>query len=237
MSRDGPATGTWLKFAALVAFVTTMVAVVHFAGGIEVLEYDRVQAQLAAAGAWAPLIYVAVYALATLATVPGTVLTVLGAALFPLGWAYLLVLIGATLGACLSFVVARVLGRDAVEQSLARATGGFAEKVREWTGRVERNGIFAIAYLRLAYVPFPLLNYAAPLTGVSLRDFTIGTLLGIIPGAFVFVFMGNTLRDAWETGSVAGLQPWQVAASVVLFGVSLSIPIVLQRRFGPPRKG
>lgn len=225
-------TGAWIKFAVLVGLLGLMVVGVHLGGGLDLLEFDRMQAAIEDAGPWAPLAYIALYAVLTVATVPGTLLTVTGAALFPLGWAYLMVLVGAMLGACASFVLARALGREVVEKSLARAEGDFGEKLRGWTARVADNGLLAIAYLRLVYVPFPVLNYAAPLTGVRLRDFALGTLLGIIPGAFVFVFMGNTIQAAWESGSFAGIEPWQGIVSVALFGVSLVIPLILQRRFG-----
>lgn len=228
--------GAWIKFAALLALLTGMVVAVHIGGGLEVLDFDTLQAAMRRAGPWAPLIYVVVYVVATVATVPGTLLTVLGATLFPLGVAYGLVVVGATIGAAVSFVIGRSLGRDAVEHVLSRAEGDFGERLRAWTARVERNGLLAIAYLRMAYVPFPLLNYAAPLTGVSFRDFTLGTMLGILPGVFVFVFMGNTLRVAWEHGSLEAMPQWQIATAVALFVASLLLPWGLQRRFGAENK-
>lgn len=228
MSGDGRR--AWLKFAALIALLVAAFVTVNFTGVSDLLDYDQMQVLLARLGPWGPLSYILLYAVLTVLTVPGTLLTVLGAAVFPLGWAYLWVLVGATLGASLSFVIARALGREAVERALERAEGGIGQKVRSWTERVEKNGVLAIAYLRLAYVPFPVLNYAAPLTGVRFSEFVIGTFLGILPGAFVFVFMGNTVRAAWETGSLAGIEPWQGIASVALFAASLAGPVLVQRR-------
>lgn len=219
----------WVKFGILLALIVTAAVVVHATDLAASLDFDSVQSWLDSLGPWGPVGFIVVYATLIVFTMPGTVVTVLGAALFPLWQAFGYVLVGAMLGASVSFGVARLLGRDAIGGFLERADQGVAGKLRDWTEKIEDNALLAIAYMRLAYVPFSLLNYAAPLTGVRFRDFALGTLLGILPGTFVFVFMGNTLQVVWETGSLEGLWTWRTAVAGALFLASLGLPWGAQR--------
>lgn len=229
MSRSLKKKLNWAKLALLVTMVGAAAYAVHATEFLDQLDYESVQAQFAALGPWGPIGFVAVYAALIVATVPGTVVTVAGAAIFPLWATYGLVLVGAMLGASLSFAIGRLLGRDAIRGFLEDSESSAVEKLREWTDRIEDNGLLAIAYLRIAYVPFSMLNYAAPLTGVTFRDYFIGTLLGILPGTFLFVFMGNVLQDVWESGSLEGLWMWKTPVAVGMFLASLALPVLLQR--------
>lgn len=232
---DDPQTGTWgatwvwAKFVLFIALVGGAAYAIHATSLIESLDFETVQSEFARLGTWGPIGFILLYACLIVLTMPGTVVTVLGATIFPLGATLVYVLAGAMLGASISFLVGRLLGRDAVERLLERLGGTIGDRLRDWTARVESNGFLAIAYLRLAYVPFSVLNYAAPLTGVSFRDFFFGTLLGIVPGTFVFVFMGNTLKTVWETGSVEGLYTWKTPVAIGLFLVSLALPVAVKR--------
>ena len=189
------------------------------------------QRELDALGNWAPIVFILVYALATVISLPGTLVTVAAATLYPLGEAFVYVLIGAMLGASISFFIGRFLARDAIK-SILDGDQPFIEKTRQFIEKFEHNSFIAIAYMRLTYVPFVVLNYAAPLTGVKFRDYFWGTFVGILPGTFVFVFMGNTLRDAWESGSISVLYTWKSVIALTLFAVSFALPIVVQRLLG-----
>src|SRR5262249_56972871 len=66
-------------------------------------------AWLASLGPWAPVGYIALYALATVALVPGAIFGLAGGVLFGAIWGSLWNLLGATLGATLAFLVARYI--------------------------------------------------------------------------------------------------------------------------------
>jgi uncharacterized membrane protein YdjX (TVP38/TMEM64 family) len=223
-----------VKFALFLAIVGGAAAFVHGTDLISSLDFETVRARFDQLGPWGPIGFILLYATLIVLTMPGTVVTVLGAAIFPLFATLGYVLVGAMLGASVSFAIGRLLGRDAVERLLLAIGGTLGERLREWTSRVEENGLVAIAYLRLAYVPFSVLNYAAPLTGVSFRDYFIGTMVGILPGTFVFVFMGNTLQTVWETGSYTGLYTWKTPVAVGLFAISLVLPVAVKKLAGEP---
>jgi uncharacterized membrane protein YdjX (TVP38/TMEM64 family) len=100
-----------------------------------------------------------------------------------------LVVVGATAGAIGAFLWGRRLGRDAVVQ----LAGDRVERVDEWVGE---RGLVAILYLRLVpAVPFNLLNPIAGVTSVGLRDFALGTLIGIVPGTFAYAALGGSFDD------------------------------------------
>ncbi len=218
----------WVKLALLLMFVTIAAALVHH-HGVAVFSHDKIVAELDAMGPWSRVAFVLGYALLITMTVPGTALTVFGATFFGLAETYAMVLIGAMLGASLSFGIGRLLGRDAVSALLSR--GGMFEKIHGITQSFEQKGILAVAYLRMAYVPFVVLNYLAPLTGIRFRDFLIGTFVGILPGTFVFVFLGNTLQTAWDSGDWSTLVSWQGAAAIGLFVASLGLPWLAGKLF------
>jgi len=118
------------------------------------LDTAALRAWIAAAGLAGPLVFMAIYAVATVFFLPGSLLTLAGGALFGPIWGTLYNLAGATLGAGLAFLVARHLAADWVQ---ARS-GGLLQRLV--TG-VEAEGWRFVAFTRLVPVfPFNLLNYA-----------------------------------------------------------------------------
>lgn len=130
--------------------------------------------------------FVVLYMVGTALSVPGgAFLTIAGGFLFGtwLGGAY--VVIGATLGATLLFLIAKTALGDAL-----RARAGPALKRME--AGFNRNALSYMFVLRLIPLfPFWLVNLVPAFLGVSLRVYLIGTFFGIMPGTFVFASIGN----------------------------------------------
>ena len=138
-----------------------------------------------------PAVFVAGYAVATVALVPGWILGVAAGAIFGLlaGTAY--VVLGATLGAMGAFVVARGFARGAVERWLARSAR-FAAVDRAVAGR----GVVMVLLLRLSpVVPYNVLNYALGLTGISWRANLVGCA-AMVPGTLLYVASGDVAGRA-----------------------------------------
>lgn len=170
-----------------------VVAAVVVAVVVGVPDVAALRAGLAEAGPAAPVLFVLLYAAASLAPVPKNVLSVLGGLLFGLGTGVVLVLAGALLGAGAAFGLGRALGRAAVE----RFTGTGVARV---DALLRRRGLLAVLGLRLVpLVPFTALNYAAGLTAVRVRDYALGTVLGMLPGTLAFVALGayGTSPGSW----------------------------------------
>jgi uncharacterized membrane protein YdjX (TVP38/TMEM64 family) len=152
-------------------------------------------------GAWGPVAYVGLYAIAVVAFAPGSVLTLAAGALFGLARGSIVAFAGAALGATLAFLVSRRLGRGLVEARLAR--DGRFEAVDRAIGVEGRRIVFLLRLSPL--VPFNALNYALGLTRVSLRDYLI-TLPGMLPVTFLYVYYGKLAGDL---ASLAGGQALQ----------------------------
>jgi uncharacterized membrane protein YdjX (TVP38/TMEM64 family) len=141
------------------------------------------------AGIGAPIAFVALYALLTVAVVPGSVSSVAAGALFGAVWGTALTVLGATLGATGAFLVARRLGRAPWR---ARIPGRF----ERLDARLARHGFLTVLYVRLVPLfPFNAVNYAFGLTAVGTREYVTATALGIVPATFAFVALGSSLTD------------------------------------------
>ena len=152
------------------------------------------QAWVEGAGTAGPLLFMAFYAVASVLFLPGAVLTLAGGALFGPFWGTLWNLTGATVGAALAFLIARYLGADWV----ARRTG---PRLQRLTDGVAVEGWRFVAFVRLVPLfPFNLLNYALGLTRISFVTYVLATWVFMLPGAFVYTWLGHAGRTALAGG-------------------------------------
>jgi uncharacterized membrane protein YdjX (TVP38/TMEM64 family) len=147
-------------------------------------------------GWWGPAIFIVGYVVATVAMVPGTVLTLAAGAVFGIGWGFVWVLTGATLGAIAAFLVSRYVARGMVERKLAD------ERFEAVDRAVGEHGFKIVALLRLSPAfPFNALNYGLGLTRVRLRDYALACL-AMAPGTLLYVYYGAVAGDI--AGAAAG---------------------------------
>jgi uncharacterized membrane protein YdjX (TVP38/TMEM64 family) len=188
--QRGPARAAVLRLGALGVLLAVLVAAAIVIG---VPDAAVVRGAVADLGPLAPVVFVLLYAAVTLLPLPKNVVTAVAGALFGLVDGVLLVLPGALLGALAAFGLGRWLGRDAVE----RLTG---TRVARVDALLARRGFVAILVSRLVPVlPFTGINYAAGLTAIRLRDFALGTAIGIVPGTVAYVALGayGTSPTSW----------------------------------------
>ena len=214
--------GAVLKALAFVAFIVAAVYVVRFTPVKDFLTREALGGLLEGAGMWAPIAYIAVYAVGVCLFVPGTLLTGLGAAIFGPYRGFVYVWIGAMIGASAAFIIARTLGREF-------AASLIGDRLKKYDDAIERNGFATVLYLRLVYFPFTPMNFGMGITKVRFRDYFFGTGLGIIVGTFIFTFFIGTVRDVWVSGNWGELISFQVFFSVALFVFSLFIPRIIKR--------
>jgi uncharacterized membrane protein YdjX (TVP38/TMEM64 family)/rhodanese-related sulfurtransferase len=177
------------------------------------LDPAALDAWLGSLGPWAPIGYILVYALATVAFVPGAIFGLAGGALFGAVWGSLWNLLGATLGATLAFLVARYIAADWVE----RKAGGFLKRLIEG---IDAEGWRFVALVRLVPLfPFNLSNYALGLTRIPLRHYVVATLTCMVPGVVAYTWLGYAGRSALtgDTDAVRyGLLALGLFAAIVL---------------------
>ena len=209
------------KFLLLVFIVAGMTLVITYR---DQLDATAIQNWIEEAGNAAPLLFMFVYIVGTVFFFPGAVLTLLGGALFgpALGTVYNLT--AATIGAMLSFLVARYLASDRVEKK----TGG---KLKQLINGVESEGWRFVAFTRLVPLfPFNLLNYGLGLTKIKFSHYSIATYIFILPGAIAYTYLGYIGKEA-ATGGEGLIQKAMLA--LALLGLVAFLPKII----GSVRKG
>jgi uncharacterized membrane protein YdjX (TVP38/TMEM64 family) len=205
----------WVLGAGLIAF---------FALGLnDYLTLDLVRENREALKDWvhdnktqAVLLFVVVYVVVAAFSLPIAVLvSITGGFLFGSVFGALWGVIGATTGATILFIVAKSALGDPLRARFADQLKGMEEGFRA-------NAFSYMLLLRLVPLfPFWAVNLAAAFTGVSLAVFVVTTLVGIIPGAFVFASIGNGLNALFE----AGEQP-DLSLMALLSDSRFYIPII-----------
>ncbi|MEY2984943.1 MAG: hypothetical protein RLZZ568_1560 [Cyanobacteriota bacterium] len=175
-------------------------------------------------GPAAAIAFIGFYALATVALLPGSVLTIGGGVLFGVVWGSIYVFVGATLGATGAFLVGRYLARDWVERKIAQYP-----KFQAIDRAVKQDGLKITLLTRLSPLfPFVLLNYAYGITGVSLSDYLWGCA-GMIPGTILYVYLGSLAGDlaslAPETQTGQGWLLW--GGRLIGFAATIGVTIYL----------
>jgi uncharacterized membrane protein YdjX (TVP38/TMEM64 family) len=137
-------------------------------------------------GVWGGVAFVAIYVVATILFVPGSLLTVGAGFVFGPLWGTVAVSTGSTLGALCAFGIGRHVAGDWVREQVD-SRPRLAATIRA----VEQDALKIILLLRLVPLfPFNLLNYALGLTNVSWRKFLIASWLGMLPGTFAYIMVG-----------------------------------------------
>ncbi len=144
------------------------------------------------------LAFIGLYIIATVALLPGSIVTLGGGVVFGVVFGSLYVFIGAVLGSTLAFLIGRYLARDWVAGKIA-SNPKFAA-IDEAVGR---EGFKIVFLTRLSPIfPFNLLNYAYGVTNVSLKDYVLGSL-GMIPGTIMYVYIGSLAGSLATLGTGA----------------------------------
>jgi uncharacterized membrane protein YdjX (TVP38/TMEM64 family) len=139
-----------------------------------------------ALGTLGVIAFILIYVVATVAFIPGSVLTLGAGVVFGVVAGSIYVFIGASLGATAAFLLGRYLARDWVSKKIAANP-----KFQAIDHAIGREGFKIVLLTRLSPVfPFNFLNYALGLTKVSLRDYVLG-LVGMIPGTVMYVYIGS----------------------------------------------
>src|SRR6266699_3964833 len=137
-------------------------------------------------------VFIGVYAAATVLLAPGAILTIGSGFAFGLWKGFVAVSAGSTLGAALAFLVARFIARDKVE---AIAKGN--EKFRNIDNSIGKQGAKLVFLLRLSpVIPFNLSNYFYGLTGVKFWPYVLASWIGMMPGTFLYVYIGTASQAA-----------------------------------------
>lgn len=200
------------------AVVAAVVAALLLLGRQAVGLLPRFAQWVAGLGAWGSVVFIVGYAAATVAFVPGSILTLAAGAIFGLWRGTILVFVAATLGASLAFLVSRYLARRWIERRLA-GNQRFASIDRA----VAREGRKIVFLLRLSPVfPFNLLNYGLGLTRVRFLDYLVASI-GMLPGTLLYVYYGQVIGDVAALASGAQVEKGAAYYTVLAMGLLATI--------------
>lgn len=212
MAPDEPSVSsqraTWqmlAKIAFALAALTVLIVMGRRLGGY----IPQFAAWVDSLGIWGPAAFILGYAVATVAFIPGSLLTLAAGAIFGLLKGTLIVFVGATLGSGLAFLVARYVARQKIEARIENSP-----RFAAIDQAVAREGLKIVFLLRLSPVfPYNLLNYALGLTRVNFRDY-MAAAIGMIPATFLYVYYGKAIGSIAAVASGAqverGLGYWAV---------------------------
>jgi len=210
-----------LRIVLLLLVIAGIAAVVAYR---DQLDATSLESWLQNAGAAAPLVFMLVYIVGTVFFFPGSVLTLLGGALFGPVAGTFYNLTAATIGAMLSFLTARFLAADWV----ANKTGG---RLKQLINGVENEGWRFVAFVRLVPLfPFNLLNYALGLTRISFTQYGVATYIFMLPGAIAYTYLGYIGKEA-ATGGEDLVQKAMLALAL------LAVVSFIPRLMGALRRG
>ncbi len=213
---------TLIKGLLLLAGLMT-VALATRLGPLEAyISQEQVSGLVQQAGIFGPVSFIALYAVAATAFVPGAVLVVLGVAIFGLHEGFLYVWLGALLSATTCFFIGRYLGQD-----FARAIA--KDKILRYDDLLRRNGFSTTLYMRLLHFPTTAMNYGMGLTSVTFRDFFLASAIGMLLEIFVYALVGDMVHRAWTHDNWELLWSGRMLFAVGLFMGSLSIPTLVKR--------
>ncbi len=165
-------------------------------------------------GAWGYVIYGLIYIVGTIALAPGAPLTIAAGLIFG-GWGIPLVIVSATIGACLAFLIARHLARDRVKKAIDSRP-----KFKAVSDVVGEDGWKIVGLMRLSpAVPFNLQNYFFGVTEVKFWHYALATFFGIMPGSALYTYFGVIGGEAG--GGSSGTLKW------VFLGAGLIATIIV----------
>ena len=165
--------------------------------------------------------FVGIYILTVALSLPGaTILTLASGAIFGSVLGTFLVNIGATVGATMAFLCARFIFKDLVERR-------FGDKLERINNGISKNSISYLLFLRLVPLfPFFLINLILGVTQIRLSIYIFCTMIGILPGSFVYANAGSNLARINTTSDIAS---FEVFFALFLLGIFALIPVIYRR--------
>ncbi|MBD8015542.1 TVP38/TMEM64 family protein [Microbacterium sp. APC 3898] len=205
-----PKIGKWLLAAAAI------VLIIWLSRSVFDVDANGLRRWILSFGFWAPAIYMLIYTIRPLVFFPASVLSIAGGLAFGAWQGTFYTIIGATLGAMLSFIIAKSVGKSLVR--------------KEWTGnagkiqsQMEQNGFLYVLLFRfIPVINFDLISYAAAFAKVRFGSFALATLIGIIPGTFAYNFLGSSF--------ISG-NPRIIILAVLVFAVLTAVPILIRNKW------
>jgi uncharacterized membrane protein YdjX (TVP38/TMEM64 family) len=197
-----------------------LVSLIFTAGIKNSIGLDDVQFCIKHFGCLAPIIFIAIYSIAPTFFIPITPLSVTAGVLFGPVLGTLYTTIGSTIGGCIAFLVSRHILKDWVDKKTPARVSIFKEKF-------QKEGWKFIAISRITPVfPFNVQNYIFGLTEIDLKTFFLVSLFSLIPGSFVYVYLGFAGKSLFKDEKNMVIN---AAIAVFVFMLFLFLPQIIKQ--------
>jgi len=172
-------------------------------------------------GVWAPIIYSIIYFIAVFIPYAGTAMTIIGGVLFDPLFGTILVITISSIGSIAPFLIAKKIGREKIKNKIEKT------KYKKYLEKTDKNSFMFILYMRLTpIIPYELQNYIAGLIDISILKYFIATFVGLLPGTFMLIYLGNTLTD---------IQPYKLIILGIISLFAIVLPLTLNK-FTKPKE-
>jgi uncharacterized membrane protein YdjX (TVP38/TMEM64 family) len=209
---------TWVKLTVLLAAVTGLFALNHFVFKITPIS---LRDWVLSFGLIAPIIYIILNVIRPFTLFPISVLSLAGGLAFGAIWGTVYTVFSGTLGAVISFYIAKHLG----SRWLKKKTNAVS-RIERWQKQLKDKGFFYILLLRIIPVlNFDLVSYVAGISRLKLGSYVFATMLGVLPGTLAY----NLLGDSFIKGNGTA-----IAVAVCLVILVACIPILLKNKSSMP---
>jgi uncharacterized membrane protein YdjX (TVP38/TMEM64 family) len=206
---------TWLKLTVLFAAVILLFALNHLVFKVTPLS---LRDWVLSFGMVAPIIYSILNVVRPFTLFPISILSLAGGLAFGAVWGTVYTVFSATLGAIISFYIAKHLG----SRWLKKTTDSSPSRIEKWQKQLKEKGFFYILLLRIIPIlNFDLVSYVAGISRLKLRSYIFATMLGVLPGTLAY----NLLGDSFIRGNGTA-----ITIAIVLVLLVACIPILIKNK-------
>lgn len=178
-----------LKVIPILIIITIAICVLCNMKSLRHCTPENIKTFVDSYGVFSPIIYIILFTLVPLTLFPDSILAIAGGMCFGMVSGFIFTMIGAILGGSLSFFLAKTLGHKIFNKFIK-------PDLSKLENAIKNRGFMLVFLLRLIPLfPFDIISYASGFSGVKFKDFAFATILGIIPGVFVFVNIGDKATD------------------------------------------
>ncbi len=166
-------------------------------------------------GIWTPIVYSLIYLIAVFIPHAGTAMTIVGGLIFDPIFGTALVITISSLGSVFPFLIAKKYGRKRIQAKIEKT------KYKKYLVSTDKNSFMFVLYMRLLpIIPYELQNYICGLVDISVGKFILATFIGLLPGTFGLIYLGNTITDVQPIKLV-------ILGALILFAILL--PLALKK--------
>lgn len=185
----------------------------------KLLNIEKVQEIVEAQGQLAPLMYLLIYIILIVLFFPVTPIAIIASTIFGVFKGALLILLGTTIGATISFLLIRYFGKDIFQHFFKKKI----EKADKYNKLIENNAFVTVFAMRLIpFFPFKGPNIILAVSQIKIKPYIFGTLLGSIPESLVFAFVGTSILSPTKN---------QIILTIILILLLMSIGYFAKRHF------